>query len=148
LALKILSVREIREIRGSILCFSAAAPGVFVVTIGWQCAQVTNYESFAKIGKNPRFSLDDSSLYANLLRVTTWHLWPGGGGTRTGVLGGKLHLGRSCPAKHGEKSDSPAFSFAGGCPQTTPRATQVNPSQSKPIQANPSDKAIKMCEKP
>ena len=34
--------------------------------------------------KNPRFSLDASRLYANLLRVKRWHIGPGGDGTKAG----------------------------------------------------------------
>ena len=51
---------------------------------------MAKHKGFAKICKNPRFSLDPLRLYANLLRVTTWLIRPGGDGTKTGF---PLHCG-------------------------------------------------------
>jgi len=49
--------------------------------------QAADCQGIALIRKNPRFSLDNPSLYANLLRVTTWHTGPGGDGTKPGFPG-------------------------------------------------------------
>jgi hypothetical protein len=58
----------------------------FRFTMVSQAAQVANDKHFARIRKNPRFSLDPLRLYANLWLVTTWHVWPGGDGAKTGFF--------------------------------------------------------------
>jgi len=49
--------------------------------MGWQAAQVANCEGVANSCRNPRFSLDNSRLYAKIMRVTIEHTGPDGGGT-------------------------------------------------------------------
>jgi hypothetical protein len=60
--------------------------------MGGRDAQVANGQGFAKIIKNPRFFLDDPRLYAKIVRVTTEHIEPDGGGAKAGFPGGKLEL--------------------------------------------------------
>jgi hypothetical protein len=66
--------------------------------------------------QNPRFFLDTSRLYANLLRVTTWHIWPGRDGTKTWVLGDNLHLRISSLIRHGKKN---------GCMERLPQTIRL-----------------------
>ncbi|MGD0411500.1 MAG: hypothetical protein ABSC18_07325 [Verrucomicrobiota bacterium] len=94
-------IREISRLgMGMVPLFGCGGPvrAFFRFTMVSQAVKVANMDGFAKIRENPRFSLDNLRLYANLLRVTTWHAGLGGDGTKAGLS------------------------------RTTPRGIQVNPS--------------------
>ncbi|MGD0410131.1 MAG: hypothetical protein ABSC18_00375 [Verrucomicrobiota bacterium] len=86
-------IREIsRSGIGMVPHFACGGPlrAFFRFTMGWQDAQVANDEGLGRICLNPRFSLDSSRLYANLLCVTIGRRGPGGGGK-------KIPLSRAFP---------------------------------------------------